>query len=163
MMYCPQCRNLSAITQNPTLQKVELFTEMPETDTFRCNNGHAFNDYLALMAMSPELVKLVPMEKPQANQVKAEFWIDQNVLDTFRNRYPNQQSSTVESILSMYLYGEVIIIDGNQAKQMKAFGIKNGAEVIASIELTRSLEGELQTAKETEKLLRSLIKGGDDA
>src|ERR1700728_4031068 len=96
MMFCPRCRNVG---QNA----VELFTEMPEVDVFRCVNSHAFPSYLELMKMEPEKIKLIPREVAQPNDIKAEFWIDKDIVERFRSMYPNQQNSTVASILSLFL------------------------------------------------------------
>lgn len=153
MMMCPLCRKVG---QN----EVELFTENPEYDVFRCaNQAHAFPNYLDLMAMNPDKIKLIPHEKPQAGDVKAEFWIDKEILSRFEAMYPNQKNATVASILSCFLYGQPIIIDGVQAKKLKELGVKTGAEVLSAIEVGKTLEGELANTQEKLSMLQGILQG----
>lgn len=153
MMFCPLCRKVG---QN----EVELFTENPEYDVFRCaNQAHAFPNYLQLMEMNPDKIKLIPQEKPQAGDVKAEFWIDKEILSRFEAMYPNQKNATVQSILSCFLYGTPIIIDGVQAKKLKELGVKTGAEVLSAIEVGKTLEGELANTQEKLAMLQGILQG----
>lgn len=150
MMYCPTCRRVG-------LPQEELFLDMPENNVFRCHNGHAHGDYMELMEMSPELIKLVVMEKPQPNDIKAEFFIDKEVLTKFRSMYPNQQSSTVSSVLSLFIYGEPVLVDGIQAKKLREMGVRNGAEMVAALEVTKSLESEIEGLKSQITMLTNIL------
>lgn len=151
MMYCPRCRMVG-------LPTVELFTGAPEEDVFRCDNGHPFPDYLALMRMNPDKIKLVPMEKMGPHDVKAEFFINSEILAKFKATYPNQENATVQSILSLYLYGDPIILDGNQAKALRAYGIRSGAEMVAAIEVGRSMEAQLAQATDQLALIQGMLE-----
>src|SRR6185437_1220149 len=87
MMYCPRCRNVGLTT-------VELVTENPEQDVFRCPNSHAFPNYMELMKMNPDMIKLVASEKPQPGDVKVEVWVDKQILDRFQSLYPTKLNAT---------------------------------------------------------------------
>lgn len=150
MMYCPHCRKVGQL-------RVELFTEMPETDVFRCSNGHAFPDRVALMAMNPDLIKLIPHEKPQTTDVKLEVWIDPALLNKFNELKPNCINATVQSILSLFLYGDPVIIDGVQAKKLHELGVKNGQEILASLEVAKTIEADLNTANEKIAIFQSVL------
>ena len=155
MMYCPTCRDFSPQMGNPALKQVELARDM---DALRCPNGHTFPDYAALMAMNPELIKLVPTEKPQPTDVKAEFWIDPKILAKFEEKYPNQKSATVASILSCFLYGQPIIIDGVQAKKLREeYGVRTGQEMIAALGATKEQESEMAGLRAQITMLTNLL------
>lgn len=151
MMYCKRCEMVG-------LPTVELFTGAPEEDVFRCDNGHSFPDYLALMRMNPTKIKLVPMEKMGAHDVKVEVFVNSDIWDKFKSTYPNQVNATVQSILSLFLYGEPIILDGNQAKALRAYGIRSGAEMVAAIEVGRSMEAQLQQKTSELATIQSMLE-----
>lgn len=156
MMYCPTCRNLGQLMNNPALKTIEL---MRDPDACRCVNGHTFPDYMALMALEPEKIKLVPMEKPQPTDVKIDVWIDKDIWEKFNAAYPHQKNSTVQSIMSLHLYGEPVIIDGVQAEKMRKLGVRNGQEMLAALEVAKTLEAQLQTAEEKIAIFQGLFSG----
>jgi len=147
MMYCPTCRNLANITSNASLKVVEL---VRDPDAFRCANGHVFKAYAELMAMEPELIKLI---------TKVEVWVNKDIWTQFAAKYPAQVNATVESILRLYLVGEPVIIDGGQAAHLRKLGVKNGSEMVAALEVAKTLEAQLQTAEEKISLMQSLFQG----
>ena len=156
MIYCPTCRNLAKITSNPVLNAIEL---VRDPDAMRCANGHVFPDYQALMAMEPELIKLIPKETPGPNDTKVEVWVNKDIWTQFSAKYPAQVNATVESILRLYLVGEPVIIDGGQAAHLRKLGVKTGAEMVAALEVAKTLEAQLQTAEEKISLMQSLFQG----
>lgn len=156
MMTCPTCRDLGKITGNPILNGIELMRDM---DMIRCANGHTFPNYNELMAMNPDKIKLAPQDIRQPGDVKVEFWVDGTILAKFRERYPFQQNSTVQSILSLYCTGEdPVIIDGVQAKQLRALGIRNGQEIIAEMSVKSELQAEIDGLKQENKTIRSMVR-----
>lgn len=148
-MYCPNCRRVG-------IPDVELMTEAPEPHLFRCMNSHVF-EREALMAAKPDMVKMVVREVPGPHDVKTEFWIHGEVLKRFQAKFPNQMSATVNSILQMYLTGDVLIIDGIQAKKLHELGARTGQEVIALLEGAKTTEAELATTKEQLQFLAGLM------
>lgn len=156
MMYCPTCRNLAKLTGNDSLNRIEL---VRDPDAFRCPNGHPFTSYAELMAMEPELIKLIPKETPGPNDTKVEVWVNKDIWTQFAAKYPAQLNATVESILRLYLVGEPVIIDGGQAAHLRKLGVKTGAEMVAALEVAKTLEAQLQTAEEKISLMQSLFQG----
>jgi len=151
MMFCPRCD-----AQNSG--DVEL---MRENHNYSCMFGHQINGYENLMLLNPRLIPLQFHEKAGINDVKTEFWIDKDVLQKFREKYPNQQNSTVNSILSVYLTGDVVIVDGKQAAELKKSGVKNGAEMVAVVQASKALEEENDSLKEKLDFLRSMFSKAD--
>jgi hypothetical protein len=151
MMFCPKCRMVG-------LPAVELVFESPEPDVYRCPNSHAIEGYMNLMKMNPEMIKVVAHETPQPNQIKREVWIDKNVSEKFDQAYPAKLNATVESIMTLQLTGEIIIIDGQQAKKLRAWGVRTGAEMLAAIEVGRSLEDQLATAQQQIALYQGMFQ-----
>lgn len=155
-MTCPTCRDLAKFTGNPALSGVELMRDM---DMIRCPNGHTFPDYNALMAMNPDKIKMMPQDIRQPGDVKVEFWIDGQIMEKFRAKYPHQQNSTVQSILSLYcLNEEPVIIDGAQAKEFRARGYRNGQEILAGLDSSGELGTEIDGLKTEIKTLRGMLK-----
>jgi hypothetical protein len=154
-MFCPTCRNFAVAAGNPTLKTVEL---MQDRDALRCANGHTFPSYAELMAMNPEKIRMVPQDVRQPGDVKVDFWIDGQILAKFRERYPYQQNSTVQSIMSLYTTGQdPVIIDGVQAKKLNELGVRTGQECVAAIEVTKSLESEIDGLKAQLTTLTNVI------
>lgn len=155
-MTCPTCRDLGKAVGNPALLGVELMRDM---DMTRCPNGHAFPDYNQLMAMNPDKIKMAPQDVRQPGDVKTEFWIDGQILEKFKARFPFQQNSTVQSILSLYCLSEdPVIIDGAQAKQLRDRGYKNGAEILAGLDSSGELQSEIDGLKTEIKTLRGMLR-----
>lgn len=152
MMYCPLCDRV-----NPGMN-TEL---LRDNHTYKCMFGHVIEGYEAVLSLNPRMIPLEFHEKPGPNDVKVEFWINPTVLEKFRSRHPQQQSSTVNSILSLYAVGEPVIIDGKQAADLRKLGVKNGAEVLALVETSKALEVENDELKGKLEFLRSMFKSAD--
>ncbi len=146
-IYCPRCEAAGV--------QLELVREMTE---FKCANGHSF-----VYSQLSEATKmpLAFMEKPLTGEVKAEFFVNQDVLSKFRAKFPNRQNSTVNSILSLFLDDDLVVIDGKQAREMKKLGIKNGAEMLAAAQNNATLEGENNDLKSKLAFIRTMFKGAD--
>jgi hypothetical protein len=131
---CPFC-------EKQLNQQNELFSRNPEVHIFKCSMGHSF-EYAGLMAMNPSKIPYQHHEKPGQNDVKAEFWLDPKILSRFREKYANQQSSTVNSILQLSLDDDLIMVSGDQARKLKELGIRTAAEMVARVQVSRTLEAE---------------------
>ena len=119
----------------------ELFRGMPESFLFRCQLGHAFT-YEQLQTSGARKIPLVVQEKPAPTDVQATFWVDPTVLSNFRQRFPNQQNATVNSILHELADGDVVIISGPAARKLKAKNIRSGEEMIANADENLRLTAE---------------------
>jgi hypothetical protein len=151
MMYCRLCRRA-----NPEqLSKEELYLEMPENNVFRCKNGHAYNTREELDGC--ELIKFEYIETPPKEYEKESFFVDPLIMKQFRAMYPNRVHSSINSILGIFVKGEPVIIDGQQAKRLKELGVRNGAEMIAALEVTKSLEAEIEGLKGQVNMLGNIL------
>ena len=133
-IWCPLC-------EKTLQQQNELLRGNPETHLFKCAMGHSF-EYAGLMAMNPTKIPYEHHEKPGAHDVKAEFWINSEVLNKFRQKYPNRESATVNSILHLHLNDDMMIISGEQAKKLRELGVRTAAEMVARIQVSKTLESE---------------------
>ncbi len=109
------------------------------------------------MQMNPDKIKLVPMEKPGPNDIKVEVFVNAEIWDRFKKAYPHQINSTVQSIMQLYLLGEPIIIDGVQAKRINAMGVRTGAEMVAALEVGKSLEDQLAAKTGELQLIQDML------
>lgn len=151
MIYCPHCDRA-----NPDLNE-ELYLEMPENNVFRCKNGHAFSDREQLLNANPRLIRLDYIETPPKEYEKQFFFVDPMIYKRFVHMYPNRVHSSINSILGIFVNGEPIIIDGIQAKKLHDMGVRNGAEMVSALEVTKSLESEIEGLKGQITMLSNLI------
>jgi len=132
-MYCPTCEH------NGT--QAELIRGNPEMHLFKCSMNHSFT-YEQLSSLNPTKIKYQPKEAPGPNDVQASFFVPAEILLKFREKHPNQQNATIASILQLHLDDDLIIISGDQARKLKALGIRTGAEMLATAEVDRTLTAE---------------------
>lgn len=133
MMYCPLCEKNGV--------KTELMRDMVEV---KCLMGHTFQ-YNTLMSMNPTLIRMEFTEKAGPHDVKLEAWVNGEVLAQFNQKFPNRLSSTIDNILRTFLDGDMVIVDGMQAREMKSLGIKNGAEMLAAARGAKTQEDTINT------------------
>jgi hypothetical protein len=133
-IYCPFCEKQNGM-------QIELLRGNPESHLFRCQFGHVF-DYSALMAQNPTKMPLQVVEKPAPTDIQATFWIQPEILNKYRQKFQNQQNSTINSILAILLDDDYVVISGEQARKLKSMNIKNGAEMVACAENNNTLTSE---------------------
>ena len=149
-VWCPICQ------ANGT--QTELLRGAPELHIYRCAMGHAF-EYEALMARNPTMIKLEAHEKPAPTDIKAQVWVNPELWAKFCAKFPDRKNATMVSIMSLSLDGDLVIISGEQAKKLKALGIKSGADMLATAENNRTLEAENSDLVRENSRFYAAIKG----
>ena len=148
-IWCPFCEKQNNM-QN------ELLRGNPESHLFRCQFGHVF-DYQALMALNPTKMPIQVVEKPAPTDVKADFWIQPEILNRYRQKFPNQQHSTLNSVLAILLDDDYVIVSGEQARKLRAMNIRNGADMVACAENNKTLTDENeQLVKENDRFYNAV-------
>jgi len=94
------------------------------------------------MAMNPNMIHYEHHEKPGQNDIKAEVWVHPDLWGRFCAKFPDRKNATMASIMGLSLDDDLVIISGEQAKKLKALGIRTGAEMLACAENNRTLEAE---------------------
>jgi len=128
---CPVCEKQGI--------QAELYRGNPENHLYRCASNHALTYEQTATATK---IKLVVQEKPGPTDVRAEFWIDPNVLSKFREKFPNQQNATVNSILHELCDSDMVLISGALARELKRLKIKTGEDMVANAHECQRLEVE---------------------
>lgn len=147
-IYCPYCEKNEV--------KNELLRGAPEMHLFRCNLGHCF-DYSALMAQSPNMVKLEVVEKPGPNDLKVSVFIEPAVWQRFCAKYPNQRNSTLNSILNLCVDDDLVLVSGDQARELKKLGVRTGADMLACAQNNNTLTVENEAlVKENNRFLDAM-------
>lgn len=131
-MKCPLCRD--AGNPNPP----EL---MRDAHMFNCPMGHSIPQE-RLSVLNPEKIKMQVVFRPGVNDVKSEFWCNQEVLQRAKEALGERFHKTIESILRTAMTGEYILIDGQQAAELRKLGIRNGAEMVATAKQNLELVGQ---------------------
>ena len=140
-MYCPVCRNLG----NP---KAEL--QRDNVDMF-CLMGHRI-PHAQIMSMNPEMIPTEVRFKPGPNDVKAEIWVNRDVLMQAKEKLGERFHPTIASLIRCCMAGEPVVIDGQQAAELRKLNVKNGAEMVAVAKLNNELAGQVDSL--TEQVVR---------
>ena len=131
--WCPTCEKAG--------MKVELFRNNPEAHLFRDASNHAFT-YEQLTQLNASKIPLTFQEKPGDHDVKADFWINDQVLNRYRQKFPVQANSTLNSILAIIVDDDFILLSGEQSRDLKKLGVKTGADMIATARQNQTLSAE---------------------
>lgn len=111
---------------------------------FKCGIGHTFN-YDSLMASKPRMIRMELVRKPNVGDVKTEVWINGEALNKFNQLHPGQLDATLDNIIRQHCDGDLVIIDGMQAREMGSLGVNTGAQMLAAIKNAKTLEAEIAT------------------
>ena len=131
-MKCPYCRNQG--NQNPP----ELMRD--NVDMF-CLMGHR-GTHAQILAMNPEMIKMETHFKPGPNDVKAEIWVNSEVVMRAKEALGERFHPTIASLIRCCMAGEPVVIDGVQATELRKLGVKNGAEMLAAAKQNVELAGQ---------------------
>ena len=129
--YCPMCRN----NGNPSIQAMR-----DNVDCF-CLMGHRM-PHAAFWSMKPDLMKTEVRFAPGANDVKAEIWVNQEVLMKAKEALGERFHPTIASLIRCCMAGLPVMIDGQQAAELRKLGVKNGAEMLAVAKQNSELSGQ---------------------
>lgn len=109
-----------------------------------CLVGHKA-PHAQMLAMNPEMIKPTVIFKPGPNDVKAEIWINSERLMRAKEVLGERFHPTMASLISACMAGEPVLIDGQQAAELRKMGIRNGSEMLAAAKLNLELAGQNET------------------
>jgi len=132
-MYCPLCRNAGNPTAELMRDNVDMF----------CLMGHKM-PHAQMLALNPDMIKTAVRFAPGAGDVKAEVWVNQEVLMKAKESLGERFHPTVASLIRSCMAGQPVLIDGAQAAELRKLGIKNGAEMITAAKLNAELSGQVE-------------------
>jgi len=133
MMYCPFCRNQGSA-------KIQLMRD--NVDMF-CMMGHRA-PHGQIMAMNPEMIKTTVLFKPGPNDIKVEIWCNQEVYLKAKEALADRFHPTMAAVIRMCMAGDPVLIDGQQAAELRKLGVRNGAEMLAAAKQNVELCGQNQ-------------------
>ena len=129
--YCPMCRNNGNPSVTTTRDNANVF----------CLMGHSMSQ-TAFWAMKPDMIKTEVRFAPGPNDVKAEVWVNSEVLMRAKEALGERFHPTLASIIRCCMAGEPVVIDGQQAAELRKLGVKNGAEMVAVAKQNSELAGQ---------------------
>lgn len=146
--YCPICRDNG--NPNSLLQRDSV-------GAISCALGHrpGHNMILTpdsgtsgLAPMTADAVKLVDVEieQPLITDIKWPIWCQPKTKQMIEEKYKGRVMATISTLLMALADGSLIMITGDQGRQLKKHGIKSGAEMLSFIEATKSMEKERDEA-----------------
>lgn len=130
MAYCPMCRNNGTPTIEAMRDNVDMF----------CLMGHRM-PHAQFFLMNPDMIKTVAMFKPGPGDVKVEVWVNSEVLIRSREALGERWHPTMASLIRSCMAGAPVLIDGQQAEELRKLGIRNGAEMVAAAKQNVELAG----------------------
>jgi hypothetical protein len=135
--YCPMCRNLG----NPSVQAMR-----DQTNCF-CLMGHSLS-HSQFWAMKPDMIKTEVRFAPGQGDVKVEVWCNQEVYMKAKEALGERFHPTIASLIRCCMAGDAVVIDGQQAAELRKLGVKNGAEMLATARQNAELSGQNENLTE---------------
>lgn len=139
--YCPMCRNNGSPTVMAMRDNVDCF----------CMMGHRMPQ-AQFWAMKPDMTKTEVRFTAGPGDVKAEVWVNGEVLMKAKEALGERFHPTVASLIRCCMAGLPVLIDGQQADELRKLGIRNGAEMVAAAKQNVELAGQ------NESLSQEVIK-----
>jgi len=133
-VWCPQC----ASTGNPRSPLVRDGSGM-----ISCSFGHRPTaDQLA----ASDMVKFgeVFKEQPSPTDIKWPIFVNPQVKAKLESRFPQNLMITIGTLLAALADGSVLILMGDEVKKLKDKGIKNGKDMLATLEMVDTVSKERQ-------------------
>lgn len=152
--YCPMCRN----NGSPAVQAMR-----DNRDCF-CLMGHRM-PHAQFWSMKPDMMKTEVRFSPGSGDVKAEIWVNQEVFMKSKEALGERFHPTIASLVRSCMAGEPVLIDGQQAAELRKMGVKNGAEMLATAKLVNELTGQNESLvsklNEWESRFARALNGGE--
>ena len=136
-MYCPYCRNQGNSRSELQRDMVDMF----------CLLGHKAS-HAQMMSMNPEMIRAEVHFKPGPNDMKVEVWCNSEVFMKAKEALGERFHPTMASLIRCCMAGEPIMIDGQQAAELRKLGVRNGAEMLAVAKLNNELAGQNESLTE---------------
>ena len=150
--YCPMCRQNGSPAIQAMRDNVNCF----------CVMGHRMG-HEQFWAMKPDMIKTEVRFAPGQGDVKAEIWVNGEVLIKAKEALGERFHPTVASLIRSCMAGAPVLIDGQQAEELRKLGVRNGAEMIATAKLNAELSGQNETlvekVNEWESRFRNALSG----
>jgi hypothetical protein len=116
-------------------------------------------------AMKPDMMKTEVRFSPGSGDVKAEIWVNQEVFMKSKEALGERFHPTIASLVRSCMAGEPVLIDGQQAAELRKMGVKNGAEMLATAKLVNELTGQNESLvsklNEWESRFARALNGGE--
>lgn len=122
----------------------------------KCGFGHQPSGQ-QLQQEGADMVKAVDMflEQPSPTDVKWGIFINPQVRAKLEEKFRGRLLITIGTLLAALADGSLVMITGEQARDLKKLGINNGAEMLS---MAKSME---QTEKERTQLLEQVSRFQD--
>jgi hypothetical protein len=157
-VYCEVCK----ANGNPTSPLARSM------DKVQCSFGHIFSGsmMMSVAANSGDLpdtanMSMVPLpinEQPPLTSEKRSVWVHPKVWTMLEQKYKGRMIATLDSIFGCLADGNVLILEGKDVAKLKKRGLSNGAQVIAYIDSTDSIQSENAQLRSRIEQFESLLR-----
>ena len=150
--YCPMCRNQGSPTVQALRDNVDCY----------CMMGHRMS-HAQFWSMKPDMIKTEVRFTPGPNDVKVEVWVNNEVLMQSKAALGERWHPTIASLIRCCMAGTPVVIDGQQAEELRKLNIKTGADMISvaklNVDLASQNEAHVEKINEWEDRFRSALAG----
>lgn len=153
-IYCPACDRQN-ITESMFVKDT---TTKTDGMVVKCTMmGHRF-EYDKLMKLNPRKVQLQLHEKQPGNTTTIGVWIYPEALAVLQQRFPANLNTTLCSFLTAAADPDTLIIEGQEARQLRDSGVAKGRDIHGLAEVVGQLQTENAELKMQLKVLEPILK-----
>lgn len=124
---------------------------------FRCVGCNRTFPYAALLAQHPRMDQPTFVEKQPPGSLVVSIWIYPAVLEALRQKFPQNLATTLCDVMTSLADPDTVLIEGENARQFAALGIKRGREVLGLAREVVDLRAKLEEATVREKALAPIF------
>lgn len=153
-IWCPACDKAGT----PAKMVKEIHTRA-EGMMVKClgPSTHRYS-YDRLMQLNPRKEQLPLVEKQPPNTVVINVWCYPEALEALKQKFPSNLMTTLCATLAALADPDVVLIEGEHAREMVQLGVKRGRDVLGLARQVKTLQTQLDEARIRERALEPLLK-----
>lgn len=151
-IWCVQCDNAGT-----PARLVKQLHSKTEGMVLRCTGCQRTFPYAALLAQHPRMDQPTFVEKQPPGSLVVSIWIYPAVLEALRAKFPQNLATTLCDVMTSLADPDTVLIEGENARQFAALGIKRGREVLGLAREVVDLRVKLEEATVRERALAPIF------
>lgn len=146
--FCPICKQQG--TDRSPLQR-------DGTGSIKCQFQHG--PFTLEQLQSADMVKSSELfiEQPTITDIRWPIFVNPDVKARLERKFSGRLMITLGTYLAALSDDSIVMITGEQAAKLRALGVKNGAEMLSTIEMAKENERELDEANKTIQRFMTMI------
>ena len=118
------------------------------TGAIKCNFGHG--PFTLTQLQSADMVKSSELfiEQPTITDIRWPIFVNPDVKAKLEKKFAGRIMITLGTYLAALSDDSIVMITGEQATKLRALGITNGAQMLATCQMAKDTEKELEAANQ---------------